>query len=473
MPVVSEVSAGNMKCSRRPRNQFGHPNHHSIPEPDPNPPIPSSIIQSTRCKSTISSLLLSTFSNNNASGEAAHRGGRHKKKNNFSAASFRGLGCTAGASQQVSVPAVIRTSADWQGKKARKKKHKRSSGNGKKTTTTCTGVLDDDGGGPTHASGSTPTNRVDFQDVWCGPGIGFSADAVAASVDCVVARRNASSRGKIDVERMNHRERLSYLGRRAMNPETISFMDSDPDIFQTRPPASDTFGSARFYRHVRHPSSEGFAEDCRSGFMDYSGLPLTEELRASREFLFKKEIMMLHGGLLMGGILDPHDQFRDWRLDVDNMSYEQLLELGERIGHVSTGLKEDEIGRHIRKIQLPFLNEALKHHINKKCSICQEEYEGDDEVGKLNCEHSYHVQCIRQWLAQKNFCPVCKQEVVKKDPLLSRKPPLWKAVDNCKRSFEAFVPSCLELKSENSARIKHKEDNLQEDKQSQSMARQE
>jgi len=33
-----------------------------------------------------------------------------KKKNNFSAATLRGLGCTSGASQQVSVPAVIRDS---------------------------------------------------------------------------------------------------------------------------------------------------------------------------------------------------------------------------------------------------------------------------------------------------------------------------------------------------------------------------
>ncbi|XP_054813854.1 E3 ubiquitin-protein ligase MBR2-like [Prosopis cineraria] len=371
MPVVSDASATAEQIKwRRPRSHFGH----LIQEADPNPAIPS-IIQSTRCKSTISSLLLSTFSNNASNESIQGNGiniggsgsGRGKKKNNFSAAAtFRGLGCSAGASQQVSVPAVIRTSADWQGKKARKKKHKRNSAK------TCPGVLD----------GSGSANCVDFQDVWCGPGLGFSADA-AASVDCVVARRNVSARGKIDVERMTHRERVSYLGRRTVNPETISFLDNDPDIFPTRPPAPDSYGTSRYYRPVRHPSSEGFAE-----------------------------IMMLQGGLLMGGIIDSHDQFRDWRLDVDNMSYEQLLELEEKIGYVNTGLKEDEIGCHIRKVQYPFLSESLKHHINKKCSICQEEYEGDDEVGKLNCEHNYHFECIRQWLAQKNFCPVCKQEVV-------------------------------------------------------------
>uniref|UniRef100_A0A2C9VDI5 RING-type E3 ubiquitin transferase n=1 Tax=Manihot esculenta TaxID=3983 RepID=A0A2C9VDI5_MANES len=39
------------------------------------------------------------------------------------------------------------------------------------------------------------------------------------------------------------------------------------------------------------------------------------------------------------------DQHRDMRLDIDNMSYEELLALGERIGSVSTGLDEDLISK--------------------------------------------------------------------------------------------------------------------------------
>ncbi|RDX88154.1 putative E3 ubiquitin-protein ligase RHG1A [Mucuna pruriens] len=370
MPVVTDTTTptvGEHIKWRRPRNQFSHHHHHHQPisETDPNPQIPS-IIQSTRCKSTISSLLLSTFSNNTSSNDTPTINGsaKSRKKSNFSAATFRGLGCTAGASQQVSVPAVIRTSADWQGKKTRKKKHKRNSSS--KNKGFHGGVLE----------GSNP-GCVDFQDVWCGPGIGFSADA-AASVDCVVTRKNVSARGKIDVDKMTHRERSSYVGRRT---ETFTFLDTDSDIFTPRS-VSDSYGTATYYRHVRDPSSDGFAE-----------------------------IMMLQGSLLMGGQLNSHDQFRDWRLDVDNMSYEQLLELGERIGHVNTGLKEDEMGRNIRKTRLQFWDDTLKHQIDKECSICQEEYEAGDELGRLNCEHSYHFVCIKQWVAQKNFCPVCKQQV--------------------------------------------------------------
>ncbi|XP_020221867.1 uncharacterized protein LOC109804452 [Cajanus cajan] len=357
MPVVTNNTttvAEHIKW-RRPRNQF----HSPISGTDPNPQI-----QSTRAKSTISSLLLSTFSNNNNDTPTINGGAPSRKKSNFSSATLRGLGCTAGAAQQVSVPAVIRSSADWQGKKTRKKKHKRSSNNSKNKTFHG-GVLE----------GSNP-GCVDFQDVWCGPGIGFSADA--ASVDCVVARKNVSARGKIDVDKISHRERSSYVGRRT---ETFTFLDTDSDIFTPRS-ASDSYGTATYYRHVRDPSSDGFAE-----------------------------IMMLQGSLLMGGQLNSHDHFRDWRLDVDNMSYEQLLELGERIGHVNTGLKEDEMGRNIRKTRLQFWDDTSKHQTDKECSICQEEYEAGDELGRLNCEHSYHFQCIKQWVAQKNFCPVCKQQV--------------------------------------------------------------
>lgn len=252
------------------------------------------------------------------------------------------------------MPAVIRSSADWEGKRGRKKKNS-----------------DDDG------------SAVDFQDVWCGPGIGFSTDAASASVDCVVARRNVSARGKLDVvERLTHRERPSYFGRRTVKPESFSFLDDDPEVFTSRP-GLEPFRTARFYRHVPHPSSEGLAE-----------------------------IMIIQGRIMMGGRLNSHDQFRDWRLDVDNMSYEQLLELGERIGYVNTGLKEDEMGLSIRKVKLSSSNDAPKHQMDKKCSVCQEEYESEDELGRLKCEHSYHFQCIKQWLVHKNFCPVCKQEVV-------------------------------------------------------------
>ncbi|XP_050902460.1 E3 ubiquitin-protein ligase MBR2 isoform X1 [Lathyrus oleraceus] len=343
-----------------------------ISETDPSSQI-SPIIQSISCKSTITTLF-STFSNNetthdsnknrtNSSNKNRNSNSVNNTNTKFSAAStLRGLGCTAGASQQVSVPAVIRSSVDWQ--KNRKKKNRRNSNINIKSNKTCHGVV--------------VVDDVPFQDVWCGPGIGFSSDAV--SEDCVVTRKNVSSRGKLDNgERISsHREqRSSYFGRHNLNQSSLSFLDDDDDddnsdVFTTRH-GLESFGNGRFYRN--------------------------------------SEIMIIQGKRLMGGRVNSRDQFRDWRLDVDNMSYEQLLELGERIGYVKTGLKEDEMRHNIKKIKVLVSNDMSKHQIDKKCTICQEEYELDDELGMLNCEHCYHFQCIKQWLVLKNFCPVCKQEV--------------------------------------------------------------
>lgn len=190
MPVVAEAStvAENIRL-RRPRTQ-------PTPDTDLNPQIPS-IIQSTRCKSSISSLLLSTFSNAIANESSNNTSGGRKK--NFTSARFRGLGCAA--SSQVSVPAVIRTSADWQAKKVRKKKQRNLQQQAEK----------EGNKGVSAVAPNPPVASVEcvVPDVWCAPGIGFSADAT--SVDCVVARRPASGRGKVEGDKVNQREVSSSL----------------------------------------------------------------------------------------------------------------------------------------------------------------------------------------------------------------------------------------------------------------------
>uniref|UniRef100_A0A5B7APM5 RING-type E3 ubiquitin transferase n=1 Tax=Davidia involucrata TaxID=16924 RepID=A0A5B7APM5_DAVIN len=352
---------------RKPRNQ-------PITDTDPTPPQIPSVIQSTRSKSTISSLLLSSFTatttNENTTAATTATATNNTKKKNFTSSTFRGLGCTA--SSQVSVPAVIRTSANWEGKEVRKKKQRSLQQKKNKAPNQAVEM----------ATSNPSSTSVVVPDVWCGPGIGFTTDAT--SVDCVVSRRPVSGRGKVDGEKMNQRERSSCSARRTVNPEHIPFLDSDRALGTARH-GLDVFG-ARYHRHVRHRSPEGLAE-----------------------------IMMLQSSLLMGGRSDGFDRYRDWRIDVDNMSYEELLELGDRIGYVNTGLREDDIIRCLRKAKLSVSDDLSSHFATEmewKCSICQEEYEADDETGKLDCGHFYHTHCIKQWLVQKNTCPVCKTAAV-------------------------------------------------------------
>lgn len=345
--VVSDSSRVGTENNIRYRNPRSQP----IVESDPNPHV----ISSTRSKSTISALLLAPFSPTSPTHDPPMT--LTPKKKNFT--TFRGLGCAA--SSQVSVPAVIRSSADWDSGRVKKKKKLRSK---KKTLNSVGGAAGEVSGNPPAAS----------PDVFCGPGIGFAMD---------VSRRNSSRRGKVDGDTLRPRERSVCTLRRMVIPEDNPFLDSDTSS-GTRRSRMDVLGS-RHHRYSRYGFPEGLAE-----------------------------VVMLQSRLMEGGSEGP-DRYRDWRLDVDHMSYEELLELGDRIGHVSTGLREDEIDRYVRKAKLPLGAKLSSHFLpetERKCSVCQEEYESDDEMGKLVCGHFYHIHCIKQWLLHKNACPICKSEAV-------------------------------------------------------------
>lgn len=276
------------------------------------------------------------------------------------------------------MPSMIRTSANWEDKEVRKNKKKKH----RKKKTRSQDVL---------AMGSSSSNNngsgsvvVVVPDVWCGPGIGLSAgDAAAASVDCVVSRTRmgVAGRSKVDGEnRGNHRERSSCAARRMVRPEPMPSLDTEY-AFGMRHSGLDVFGARNpYHHHVRHRSPDRLEES-----------------------------LMFQNSLLFGGRSDGFDRYRDWRIDVDSMSYEELLELSERIGTVNTGLKEDEIVHCLRKAKhLDNLFSPSPKEMEQKCSICQEDYQANEETGRLECGHFYHIQCIKQWLVRKNICPICK-----------------------------------------------------------------
>ncbi|RLN21667.1 uncharacterized protein C2845_PM07G19540 [Panicum miliaceum] len=294
------------------------------------------------------------------------------RRKGFASAALRGLGCTSAAASQAYAPgaaaaAAVRSSADWHGRRRRRGKERRKERGG--------------GGG-----GGLVTGGIGA-DVWCAPGIPFAAEA--SSVDCVVARHQMVGRGARGAEgERSHRER-PCLSRRATVQEQISssFMDSPPPPHLDAPFfGADLIPSGRLRRMRGYRHSPGGLEE---------------------------EIMMFQTRVLLGG-MNMYDRYQDWRLDVDNMTYEELLELGDKIGYVNTGLREDEITRIIRKVKHPSYGSfRFATEMERKCSICQEEFEANEEMGRLECGHSYHVYCIKQWLSQKNTCPVCKTAVTK------------------------------------------------------------
>ncbi|KAK7310846.1 hypothetical protein RJT34_08607 [Clitoria ternatea] len=118
------------------------------------------------------------------------------------------------------------------------------------------------------------------------------------------------------------------------------------------------------------------------------------------------EDFMILDHSILSGIADVHDRHRDMRLDVDNMSYEELLALEERIGNVSTGLSEETVLKLLK--QRKYSTETVSQIDAEPCCVCQEDYGDGDDIGTLDCGHDYHFKCIKQWLMHKNLCPICK-----------------------------------------------------------------
>ncbi|XP_028766954.1 E3 ubiquitin ligase BIG BROTHER-related [Neltuma alba] len=95
-------------------------------------------------------------------------------------------------------------------------------------------------------------------------------------------------------------------------------------------------------------------------------------------------------------------------VDPDELSYEELLALGEVVGTESRGLSTDTIA------SLPSVNYKIgsdQHGSNDSCVICRVDYEDGESLTALSCKHLYHPECINNWLKINKVCPVCSAEV--------------------------------------------------------------
>ncbi|KAL5559652.1 hypothetical protein UlMin_035863 [Ulmus minor] len=111
---------------------------------------------------------------------------------------------------------------------------------------------------------------------------------------------------------------------------------------------------------------------------------------------------------------DDDEDMEEDDVDVDELSYEELVALGEFIGVEERGLPVDEISKCLRPYEF-----ACKFEEKKSCGIgidrcviCQVEFEdGEEAVSVVPCEHPFHSECISKWLQIKKCCPICSSEV--------------------------------------------------------------
>ncbi|KAK0603610.1 hypothetical protein LWI29_006785 [Acer saccharum] len=109
---------------------------------------------------------------------------------------------------------------------------------------------------------------------------------------------------------------------------------------------------------------------------------------------------------------NAHDYQVVWQdtVDPDNMTYEELLELGETVGTQSRGLSQEHIASlPISKYKCGFF--GRKKSRSERCVICQMEYKRGDRRITLPCKHAYHAGCGARWLSINKACPICYTEV--------------------------------------------------------------
>ncbi|KAL9235874.1 hypothetical protein vseg_010606 [Gypsophila vaccaria] len=165
-------------------------------------------------------------------------------------------------------------------------------------------------------------------------------------------------------------------------------------------------GENHYSRHSSPFGPYGWCNEDRSGrsMLSFESYHMTSEDASTHGRLTPEGLMIVdHSSYGSRNILDHH---RDMRLDIDNMSYEELLALGERIGSVSTGVCKRELHKCLTETVYCSLDQVQEEG---RCVICLDEYQHMDDVGTLKaCGHDYHVECIQRWLSMKNSCPICK-----------------------------------------------------------------
>ncbi|XP_028760503.1 E3 ubiquitin-protein ligase MBR2-like isoform X2 [Neltuma alba] len=118
------------------------------------------------------------------------------------------------------------------------------------------------------------------------------------------------------------------------------------------------------------------------------------------------ELRMLDHSVVMD-ILMGHNTVNEAHFDLDDWTFEDLAGLTEPIGVPEAGLSEEMILSHLSQEKFQPIPDGSEE--NECCCVCQEEYQENEDLGKLWCGHRFHVDCIKPWLELKNSCPICKQ----------------------------------------------------------------
>jgi len=109
---------------------------------------------------------------------------------------------------------------------------------------------------------------------------------------------------------------------------------------------------------------------------------------------------------------------RNIDIDIDNMSYEQILNLQEQIGDV----KQDKWSRRAKRViqercEVATCAEFRRqgYTLTDQCLICQHNFLEGEQILRLPCNHMFHYGCSHEWLSRHDTCCLCKKSIEAED----------------------------------------------------------
>jgi hypothetical protein len=97
---------------------------------------------------------------------------------------------------------------------------------------------------------------------------------------------------------------------------------------------------------------------------------------------------------------------------------EPLLSLPEILTDLLINIETSQLLSRNEEVEIDICSQKFSTtgQKDKTCSICTEEFEDDDFVSVLDCLHTFHTKCIKEWSFYKQNCPLCRMKI----PTLTR-----------------------------------------------------
>eukprot|EP01124_Arcella_intermedia_P001107 TRINITY_DN10599_c0_g1_i1.p1 TRINITY_DN10599_c0_g1~~TRINITY_DN10599_c0_g1_i1.p1 ORF type:complete len:456 (-),score=153.88 TRINITY_DN10599_c0_g1_i1:44-1294(-) len=209
---------------------------------------------------------------------------------------------------------------------------------------------------------------------------------------------------------------------------------SHPSTTSTKPPSSPPISQAGTYTlQIRLPDGKALRQKFNSDYKlqfvyDFTASHLDSDVSFSfiipvpkREFAAEDmqktlQELGLNGATLTvllslkRGVVKQAQVNENTNVDVDSMSYEQIVDLGNRIGPHKT-VPEETLAEKINKLPKYKWQKKPETEETPLCLICQCDFEEAEEIKTLPCTHEFHVQCVDPWLRDNGICPLCKNKV--------------------------------------------------------------